>query len=101
MSEAWVAWLSAAAAARDLPDLDALAKASGIALDALQSWDQQRPPIDQVLQFASFLQVDAYQVLIAAGWVTDEVGQPEAPRVQTDGSSTTIRGEQSQPPEVS
>ena len=72
-----MSWLRARVSGVGLTDTQSLAVACGIPLAHLLSWgsgdEHRRPSVPEFLRVAAMLEVDPYDLLVAAGWVDPTV----------------------------
>jgi hypothetical protein len=81
----------------------AIAEAGELSVEELLNWgaaeQRARPSVPAVLRVAALLQVDPYDLLVAAGWVN--ASNADQPRVRIDGESTSFTWPHDRPPAVS
>lgn len=75
--DSWQSWLMTQAMRRGFADLDALSVACDLPVERLLNWRAtsggDRPVIADLMRVAALLQVDPYDLLVAAGWVDPTV----------------------------
>jgi len=76
-SDPWNSWVMAPVIRLGLADLDALSVLCDVPVARLLDWransGSERPEIAELLRLAERLQVDTYDLLVAAGWVDPTV----------------------------
>ncbi len=101
--DAWAHWLQTHATGLGFPDVQAIASAGELPIEELLHWgaseQRVRPSVPAVLRVAALLQVDPYDLLIAAGWVNP--ANADQPTVQIDGQGASFTWERDPPSAVS
>ena len=101
--ETWARWLHTHASRLGFVDTHAIAIAGKLPVEELLDWGagehRVQPAVPAVLRIAALLQVDPYDLLVAAGWVY--AARTEQPMVHRDDRGATFTWPSDPPRSVS